>query len=140
MKAKTTMNHSKPWTRWPESHITAYASVVQGSRKKPSSGTTKLSNASLSRSLKIAMKNSASRAETSATSASRHPMSGRQDLRLLDRELVVGEDALLLQVGEILELLDRIGCRRSRRGRRGRRRGRGVLLLRLFRLLLLRPL
>src|SRR3954471_7347216 len=74
MKARTTMNHSKPLTRWPESHITAYASVVQGSRKKPSSGTTQLSNARLSRSLKIAMKNSASRAEISAKSASRQPI------------------------------------------------------------------
>src|SRR3954447_3692187 len=73
-KARITMNHSKPLTRWPESHITAYASVVQGSRKKPSSGTTQLSNARLSRSLKIAMKNSASRAEISAKSASRQPI------------------------------------------------------------------
>src|SRR3954462_10113143 len=122
MKARITMNHSKPLTRWPESHITAYASVVHGSRKKPSSGTTQLSNARLSRSLKIAMKNSASRAEISARSASRHPISGRQDLRLLYRELVVGQDALLLEVGEVLELLDRVG------GRRGRRWGRRVLL------------
>src|SRR3954451_20339794 len=129
MKARITMNHSKPLTRWPESHITAYASVVQGSRKKPSSGTNQLSNASLSRSLKIAMKNSASRAEISATSASRQPMSAGEDLRLLDRELVVGQDALLLQVGEVLELLDRIARGRGGGGRRRRR----VLLLRLLR-------
>src|SRR3954469_17553049 len=74
MKARTTMNHSKPLTRWPESHITAYASVVQGSRKKPINGTSQLSKARLSRSLKIAMKNSASRAEISAKSASRQPI------------------------------------------------------------------
>src|SRR4051812_48849228 len=97
--------------------MTAYASVVHGSRKNPSSGTTQLSNALLSRSLKIAMKNSARRADTSATSASRHPMSGREDLCLLGRELVVGQDALLLQVGKILELLDRIDGRCGRRGR-----------------------
>src|SRR3954471_5675312 len=106
MNARITRNHSNPWTRCPESQSTAYISVVHGSRKNPSSGTTQLSNASLSRSLKIAMKNSARRAEISATSASRQPMSRRQDLRLLDRELVVGQDALLLQVGEVLELLD----------------------------------
>src|SRR4051812_2725731 len=129
--ARTTRNHSNPYTRCPESHRTAYIRVVHGSRKNPSSGTNQLSNASLSRSLKIAMKNSASRAENSAMSASRQPMSGREDLCLLDRELVVGQDPLLLQVGEILELLDRVD-RRCRGGGWGRcvlLRGRCVLLL-----------
>src|SRR3954467_8642382 len=115
-------------------------SVVHGSRKNPSRGTNQLSNASLSRSLKIAMKNSASRAENSAISASRQPMSGRQDLCLLDRELVVGDDALLLQVGEVLELLNLVrglgGGGRRRCVLRRRRcvllRGRRVLRL-LFR-------
>ena len=38
------MNHSKPFTsRVPVSHITAYASVVHGSRKKPISGRSQLS-------------------------------------------------------------------------------------------------
>ena len=35
------MNQSKPSTARPESHVKAYASVVHGSRKKPSSGSQK---------------------------------------------------------------------------------------------------
>src|SRR4051812_43590168 len=49
-----------------------------------------------------------------------------QDLRLLDRELLIGEDALLVQRGEVLELRDRVD---GGRGRRRRRRGLRVLLL-----------
>jgi hypothetical protein len=36
--------------------------------------------------------------------------SGVQDLRLLDRELLVGEHALLVELAEVLELLDRVGA------------------------------
>ena len=38
-----------------------------------------------------------------------------QDLRLLRRELLVGENALLVQGAELLELLDRVWCRLCRR-------------------------
>src|SRR3954463_14838412 len=53
----------------------------------------------------------------------------REDLRLLGRELLVGEYSLCLQVCQILELVDRVD--RRRRGSWGW--GRRVLLLRLFR-------
>ena len=49
---------------------------------------------------------------------------GREDLRLLSRELLFREDALVLQIGQLLELLDRVRCRR-----RSRRRRRLVVLL-----------
>src|SRR5437764_7897740 len=62
-------------------------------------------------------------------------ISSAQDLRLLARELVIREDALLVQFAEPLELVERVraGCRLGRRGR-GRRAGvrshAGLLLLR----------
>ena len=69
------MNHSKPSTVLvPVSHITAYASVVHGRRKKPSSGRSQLSKALLSMSLNRKTKNSASRGEISASSAIRQGM------------------------------------------------------------------
>jgi hypothetical protein len=68
------MNHSKPYTRSDELHMTAYASVVHGSRKKPMSGTAQLSNARESRLLKIQMTNSASRGEISAKRATKQAM------------------------------------------------------------------
>src|SRR3979411_176609 len=71
------MNHSKPYTRSDELHMARYASVVQGSRKKPISGTTQLSNARESTSLNTQMTNSASRGEISASSATRQGMGGR---------------------------------------------------------------
>src|SRR3954452_22757084 len=75
MNARITRNHSKPCTWWPppQSQKAAYASVVHGSRKKPSSGTIQLSNARLSTLLKIHTKNSARRGEISAKSARRQP-------------------------------------------------------------------
>ena len=70
------MNHSKPFTsRVPVSHITAYASVVHGSRKKPISGSSQLSYALDSMSLKMAMKTSAKRGDSRASSAIRQGMS-----------------------------------------------------------------
>src|SRR5262249_38332542 len=53
-----------------------------------------------------------------------------EDLRLLRRELLLGEDALVLQLRELLELRDRIGRNRGGRGRPGlRRRSLLVVLL-----------
>ena len=68
------MNHSKPYTRSDELHMAAYASVVQGSRKKPMSGTAQLSKARESRLLKTQMTNSASRGEISAKRATKQAM------------------------------------------------------------------
>jgi hypothetical protein len=63
-----------------------------------------------------------------------------QDLGLLRRELVVREDALGLEVREVLQLLDRIGRWGCGSGRgRGRGRGSGVGRLRLLVDLLLSP-
>src|SRR3954452_7882788 len=55
-----------------------------------------------------------------------------EDLGLLVGELLLGQDALLLQLAELLDLLDRVG----RRGRGGRRRRGRLGVLRLGRLLL----
>src|SRR3954451_3683478 len=60
-----------------------------------------------------------------ATPAGSEPLAV-EDLGLLDGELLVGEHALLVQPGEVLELCDRV---HRGRGRRGRRRGLRVLLL-----------
>ncbi len=68
------MNHSKPYTRSPELHMTAYASVVHGRRKKPMRGTTQLSNARESRSLNSQMTKSASRGEIKAKRATKQAM------------------------------------------------------------------
>ena len=70
-----TTNHSKPETSpEPTSHITAYASVVQGRMKNPSRGRNQPSKDRLSRSLKSQMKNSASRGEMSESSAMKQPI------------------------------------------------------------------
>src|SRR3954453_16259180 len=55
---------------------------------------------------------------TGAWGARRLWASGAQDLRLLRRELGVGEDALVAQVGQSLELGDDVGGGRGRGGRR----------------------
>src|SRR4051794_15963869 len=59
-----------------------------------------------------------------------------EDLVLLGGELLLGEDPVVAELGELPELGDRI---RSRRGGGGRRRRRLVALLRRVRLLLPRP-
>src|SRR6185503_11324582 len=61
--------------------------------------------------------------------------SAAQDLGLLGRELLLGEDALRLQVGQLLELSDLLVARVLGRRRRGVR----LLFWRVLRLLLLRP-
>ena len=55
---------------------------------------------------------------------------GREDFRLLRLELGVGEDSLVLELGQLLELGDRIRCRSRSRGRRWS--GLGVLRWRLL--------
>jgi len=72
------MNHSKPLTPLlPADHITAYARVVQGSRKKPRKGTNQLSKARLNMSLKIHSANSARRGEIRAKRTTKQPMGAR---------------------------------------------------------------
>src|SRR5436190_1696494 len=63
--------------------------------------------------------------------------SAAQDPSLLGRELLVGEDSLLLQGGQLLELLDAILTAGS--SRRSRSRGLRVLLRRVGGLLLVAP-
>ena len=58
----------------PQSQKAAYASVVHGSKKKPSNGSSQLSNARLRTLLKIHSRNSASRGEIRANSAIRQGM------------------------------------------------------------------
>ena len=54
--------------------------------------------------------------------AGSEPSVSRENASLLGRELRVGQHSLLLQRGQILELLDAVRGRRRRRSRRGRRR------------------
>ncbi len=61
------------------------------------------------------------RAGTAGTRGTRRSC-GAQDAGLLHRELVVGEDALLLELRELLELLDRVDRGRGGDGRGGGRR------------------
>src|SRR6185312_4318289 len=62
-----------------------------------------------------------------------------EDLGLLRRELLLGEDALVLQRRELLELRDRVGLGRGGGGRLLVDRLLGVLLLRVLLVVLLRP-
>jgi hypothetical protein len=50
-----------------------------------------------------------------------------EDLRLLDCELLIGQNAALVKLTELLELLDRISRRRCGCGRRGLRGRRSLL-------------
>jgi peptide-methionine (S)-S-oxide reductase len=76
-KAKATTNHSKPRTPSEEAQSSAKARVVQGSRKKPSRGTSQPSKERLSRSLNSQRTKSASRGEIRAKSSTRQPMAER---------------------------------------------------------------